>query len=521
MIEYAYRVDVLIVLLILLLISTCYLLRPPHHLLFPGPRHLPFVGNIHQIDHEYPHKTFAQWTRSHGPLVYTYLFRQPALIIHTVQAAIDLMEKKGAIHSSRPSFVFLIELIGLNNNPALLPYGDRWRRHRKWLQAALLEKNILESYHPIRAREVHRLLTGLVQSPDEFASLITSYVGAILTEITYGHTATSLEDDQFIQMAAKSSADTIEACTFASTLVDFFPSLKHIPTWMPGSSFKRNALRIRQQVKIAETTPYTWVKEQIACGSARPSFVSSILDKMTRDGELSEDNERNLSGAAASIYNAGTDTSVTSIQTFVLAMVLYPEVFKKAQMEIDKVVGNSRLPDLADRGSLPYLDQVLLEVYRWNPPVPLGIPHLSTRDDVYLGCHIPGGTMTMSNIWYVHMTRDPEIYSDPEAFRPERFDELDAETMELYNPGKIVFGFGRRICPGRYLADSSIWLAMATILASFNIAKAKDDKGNVITPTPAFLPGLVNHPKLFRCHISPRSQEMRTLILDQGMTIAV
>ena len=82
-----------------------------------------------------------------------------------------------------------------------------------------------------------------------------------------------------------------------------------------------------------------------------------------------------------------------------MAIVSHPEVQKKAQAELDAVVGPDRLPDFADRDSLPYIDAILKETTRWHPVVPLGIPHKSFEDDVYDGYHIPAGTVLIPNCW--------------------------------------------------------------------------------------------------------------------------
>lgn len=80
-------------------------------------------------------------------------------------------------------------------------------------------------------------------------------------------------------------------------------------------------------------------------------------------------------------------------------MTLFPEVQSKAQEEVDRVLGPCRLPTVADRGNLPYIDAVVKEVFRWHPVAPMGIPHMSVEGDTYEGCYIPKGSLIMPNIW--------------------------------------------------------------------------------------------------------------------------
>ncbi|KAK7445157.1 hypothetical protein VKT23_009588 [Stygiomarasmius scandens] len=185
-------------------------------------------------------------------------------------------------------------------------------------------------------------------------------------------------------------------------------------------------------------------------------------------------------------------------------MVLHPQVLRKAQEEMDRVVGVDKLPTLEDRKNLPFFECVLKEVLRWNPPVPLGLPHRLMQDDVYCGYYIPKGTTVLANIYGML-----KGCSEPDLFRPERYLE---EPRDCIDPHEVVFGFGRRRCPGRYFADTGIWLVAANLVACTNITKAKDERGREIIPEVEFETGFVRHPKSFPCDFTPRSHEIQTTI---------
>ena len=123
-------------------------------------------------------------------------------------------------------------------------------------------------------------------------------------------------------------------------------------------------------------------------------------------------------------------------------MVLNPDVMKKAQDELDRVVGKEHLPDYSDKDSLPYIDALVKELLRWNPPLPVSVPKRTTRDDIYRGYFIPAGATVLENIWAVF--RDLEIYPDPEAFNPDRFLKDGEINPLIFNPEDRVFGSGRR-----------------------------------------------------------------------------
>lgn len=201
--------------------------------------------------------------------------------------------------------------------------------------------------------------------------------------------------------------------------------------------------------------------------------------------------------------------TVSSMACFFLAMALFPEVQRKAKEEIDRVVGTDRLPTFADRAQLPYVDAVVKETLRWHPVAPMGLPHQTSDDDIYNGMFIPKGSMMMPNIWgFMH---DPNTFHDPMTYKPERFLGVDGREPEM-DTHQLCFGFGRRICPGRELADASVFLSIAQSLAVFNITKPTDESGKVIEPKVYFQPGIISHPAEFQVTIKPRDAKAEALI---------
>jgi cytochrome P450 len=174
-----------------------------------------------------------------------------------------------------------------------------------------------------------------------------------------------------------------------------------------------------------------------------------------------------------------------------LAMVAFPEAQRKAQSELDAVVGRARLPTFADAPHLPYVSAIVKEVLRWRPVAPLGIPHKAAEDDWYEGMFIPKGATCMANIWQCN--HDRAIFGDDaDEFRPERHlndkGELLPGPAETNQEGHVSFGFGRRVCVGKILANDSLFISTARILWAATIECAKDERGNDLLPdTTAFI----------------------------------
>ena len=168
-----------------------------------------------------------------------------------------------------------------------------------------------------------------------------------------------------------------------------------------------------------------------------------------------------------------------------LAMLAYPETQARAHAELDAVVGRDRLPTFADQPHLPYIRAMVKEVLRWRPAGPLGSPHRSIEDDWYEGMFIPKGTICIPNVW--HMNRDPELFGkNTEHFDPGRY--LDAsgdlqvapDLPDIKEEGHFTYGFGRRICVGRHMADNSLFINMAIMLWANRIEGKKDASGRLI-----------------------------------------
>jgi len=185
---------------------------------------------------------------------------------------------------------------------------------------------------------------------------------------------------------------------------------------------------------------------------------------------------------------------------------MFPEVQKRAQAEIDRVVGDKRLPSFGDQKDLPYIECIIKELLRWRVVLPLGVGHRLTHDDDYEGFYFPKGSMIVANVWAI--SKDEEMYPDPHRFWPERF---EGENNVL-DPYTYAFGFGRRICAGMHFAKGTLYLTIASILATFDISKAVDEQGREILPDMSDTGGIISHPPPFKCRIIPRSPAAATLI---------
>ena len=318
----------------------------------------------------------------------------------------------------------------------------------------------------------------------------------------YGYTPSSHTPDSLVRLINKVMAEFSQAVVVGAWVVDLVPWLRYLPDWVPGTGFKQTARQWKKDSDDSMNVPVDFVKQQMAQNAAKPSYVEHLLST-NPDAE----DEKHTGESAAALYAGGADSTAAGLSFFFLAMTAFPEVQVKAREEIDRVVGGQRLPSFQDRDSLPYIEAIIKETLRWHPLAPVGPPHMSDQEDEYRGYRIPKGAIILPSIkWF---SADPGVYPDPELFRPERFLEPNEEP----SPYEYIFGFGRRICPGRLLADSSLFLTIAQSLAVFDIGKSVDEKtGRGIEPVVGTTAGLVAHPLPFQCKIVPRSEKHAKLI---------
>jgi cytochrome P450 len=173
--------------------------------------------------------------------------------------------------------------------------------------------------------------------------------------------------------------------------------VKYLPSFIPGMGFKRTARVINAQAERVVNDPIRFVRHQMAKGDYYPSYVSDIYERL--GDNLTPDEEETINWSAMVMYSAGADTTASVLHLFFLNMLLHPEIQQRAREEIDRVVGSDRLPTLDDRDSMPYVEGVVKEAFRWHPVIPMNIAHVVTEDDVFDKYLIPKGAMILPNVW--------------------------------------------------------------------------------------------------------------------------
>ncbi|KAG1787447.1 cytochrome P450 [Suillus plorans] len=401
----------------------------------PGPAPLPLLGSVLSVDTQEPWLTYTEWGATYGDLVFVRILDQKIVVVDSQRIAEALLEKRSRIYSDRP-YLATIEPYGWSISFAFMGYGDEWRLCRRLFHQTFRSKSAVK-FRPMQIRRAREMVVNLVDDPQHYHDHFATFSLSVVMSASYDYDI-GARDDPLVKIV-------VEALNLSSALLTpetalmlkTFPFLLKLPDWCWGSSIKRSARASTERINKMVNVPFQY---------AQRHMTSALL------------------------------------MVFILAMVLYPDVQRRAQAEIDSVVGKDRLPTFEDSASLPYIDAVVRETFRWQPVVPLGIPHTALDDDVYDGYFIPKGAL------FLGITRDEKRYPNATHFIPERFIDVNG-ALTADDPAQYVFGFGRRVCPGRYTAVASVWSAIVTMLATLDISSAKDDQSKVINFTPIFIPG--------------------------------
>lgn len=472
----------------------------------PKPSRIPLIGNMMDMPSSQEWKTFAQWNKEHGPLVMVEVLGQKMCIVGSHKVASDLLDGKSAIYSDRPAMPMVNDLMDWRFNMGLQPYTESYKRHRKAFHHGF-NKRVSDEYQYLQTVEVNNLLKNLLDSPEQFDGHLKDSVAATIMMIGLGYKTTG-SDDRFVSIAESAQLAMVTAARPGAFLVDVLPWLKHVPEWVPGAGFQKVARRGWEFSQDLQKIPFAWAQQQYEQGLAQPSFFKKLRDTPGFASEDPKEEEHIVRCATAVMYATAADTILSSMLTFVLGMIHTPHVVKLAQEELDRVIGTDRLPTLADRESLPYVTAVAKEALRWEVVIPMGVPHRLMEDDVYNGMFIPAGTVMIPNQW--GMAHEESVYPNPMEYRPERF--LVPTSQMPPDPNQIAFGFGRRICPGRFVAENQLWLTVASILACFDISAALDAQGKPILPPRDYTSGMASRPAPFKCQMKPRHSMVKDLI---------
>ncbi|KAI1851878.1 hypothetical protein JX266_002731 [Neoarthrinium moseri] len=477
----------------------------------PGPPGKFLVGNLGQLSIDHPEQDYIRWGKQYGSdVIYTNVLGQHMICLNSAKAATDLLDRRGANYCDRPRFT-LFEVMGWGLTLTFLRWGPQFKLHRRLFQNTFTQSNV-KTFRSIQLHESRKAVRSLVHDPTDWQEITLLLTTSIIFRIAFGQEITDKESP-YCDMSKAANNATTNGGIAGSTLVDIFPLARFIPNWFNPSAPLRHARASRTAIQTIHNEPWEANIKDIEAGNAAPSFMQMYWQKYKENekaGKQQEMTMADIKGATGAVFIAGGNSTWGTILSNLLFLTKYPERQRKVQEEIDSLLDageQPRLPTFEDRERLKRLDNFMMETMRCLPLNPLVIPHKSLEDDVYEGMFIPAGTTVFANT--TAMTTDPDTYQEPDKFDPERY-----TRGEPYPSGN--FGFGRRKCPGNFLALASVYMFLATFLAAFELEQVIGEDGKPKVPEPGVSIGLGGHPAPFECTLKVRRPDIAELLMQEA-----
>ena len=483
----------------------------------PGPFPWPIVGNTFSLPATKPWIYFETLSQHYqAPLITFWIGRSPTIWINDAWCAHDILEKKAQIYASRPRMVVFGELgTGQTNLVTMRVRNaaerDTWRVHRKLMHLGVGVQAV-RRYRDVQNNESKVVALDFLRAPADYVKHLERYATSVVSVLAFGRRVARFDDPIITEVIAvmQHAAELNVPGKSFPMLMETFPVLARFPRWMPwmkgiGTRGQKGGHYFFHALAQEAVAQQAAKSDQEKVGVPQP-FADTLVTAAPKYNLTTEE----LSSLTGNLFGAGSDTSSSTLVTFVLACCAFPEAMLTAQAELDRVVGRQRSPGWDDMDQLPYVTALFKEVLRWRSVAIIGgQPHSPTQDDEYMGYHIPAGTWVQGNVWAIH--HHAREFPEPDRFLPERF--IKGSPYHRPFPGDrgyMTFGWGRRVCSGQALAEQGVWITVARLLWAFSINKATDARGQPVeVDIFAFTNGLNMRPQPFQCSILPRTDEIR------------
>lgn len=448
---------------------------------FPaGPMAYPIFGNAIQMG-ENPSPVFSEWAKKYGPTYGIKLGGDRAVVLHDVKTIREMFNEPA--FSGRATTELFVKLSG-GNYGVLNSNGATWEAQRRFTLRHLRDfgfgKNSMEQLIMEEVREIVDWMKKEEGHPLEvnrkFSLAVLNSLWMILSGKRFDQHDTTLND--LLDSTNKEFANTMK-----NPIVLFAPWLCKWAPEITGLSKLESA--IDQLVSFFKKT----VKEQEFRNEDNPSdfmeYYSQEIKKTTDPNSTfyKNEGEKNLLAIVGDLFQAGSETTSTTLSWEMLYLVREQEIQRKLQEEIDAVVGKSRCPSLSDRPNMPYTEAVIMEVLRYSSMVPIGVFHLTLFDKEFDGHFFPKGTWLIPHLYHIHHSK--EIWGDPENFRPERF--IKNGKLISKPDAFLPFLVGKRACIGESLAKDSLFLFTVSIFQRFNVCPDPANPKPTIEPALGFI----------------------------------
>ncbi|EYU18918.1 hypothetical protein ABFS82_04G186900 [Erythranthe guttata] len=436
----------------------------------PGPLALPIIGHLHLLGPRL-HQTFHDLSLRHGPILHLRLGSVPCAVVSSADLARESLKTHDLVFSSRQNSTAIdIITYGYGSSFAFSPNGPYWRYIKKLCTTELLGPRNLRHFQLVRTSEVKNFLEILMQKgksgetvnlTEELLKLTSNVISVMMLGIRSSETEGEAAEGArtvFREVTQIFGEFNVSDIVWFCRRFDLQGIKKRaLDIHRRYDAFLEKIISDREELRRSRGGGVEEAND----------FLDLFLDIMESGKPEVEFTRKHLKALILDFFTAGTDTTSIATEWAIAELINNPRILKKAQQEIDEVVGSDRLVEESDAPNLPYLMAIIKETFRLHPPIPM-ITRISSSDCTINGYKVSAKTLLFVNNW--SMGRNPEYWKTPLEFLPERF--LEEENASVDVKGQhfelLPFGSGRRGCPGMMLALQELVLVIGTMIQCFD-----------------------------------------------------
>ncbi|NXW54313.1 CP1A5 protein, partial [Eurystomus gularis] len=453
----------------------------------PGPRGYPILGNVLELRKD-THLALTRLSQKYGDVMEVRIGTRPVLVLSGLDTIRQALVKQGEDFMGRPDLYSFRHVADGQSLAFSADSGEVWKARRKLAQNALKAFSIAPSptssstclLEEHVSKEAEYLVTKFLQLMDEEKSFdpyrylvvsVANVICAMCFGKRYDH------NDQELLNIVNVSHEFEDAAAVGNP-ADFIPLLQYLPSRSMNlfKDFNKRFLHFLQ--KIVKEHYDSYDKDNIR--DITDCLIEQGLEKKVETNTAIQIPKEKIVNLVNDLFGAGFDTVTTALSWSLMYLVTYPNMQKKIQEELDQTIGRERRPRLSDRGTLPYTEAFILEMFRHSSFLPFTIPHSTTKDTVLNGYYIPKDRCVFVNQWQVN--HDEKLWKDPLTFNPERFLSADGTKVNKVDGEKVlVFGLGKRKCIGEPIARWQVFLFLSTLLQQLEFSVC-DGKKVDMTP---------------------------------------
>ncbi|XP_023759798.1 cytochrome P450 76T24 [Lactuca sativa] len=430
----------------------------------PGPYPFPVIGNLLKLSDK-PHRSIATLSKRYGPLMSLKLGSRTTIVVSSPDLAKEFFHTHDISFSSR-TIPYTARIVDHDKySIAWLPTGDEWRRLRRITREFFFSVQCLDASQLLRGEKVQELVDHVRECCRNEKAV---NIGAAFFTTTLNILSKLIFSVDFAEYDTESSQEFKEAVmallNFGGrpNLADFFPILKPFD---PQGFVRQGNVYGKKLLTIIDRIVDQRLQSRLSSSSLTNNDVLDSLLNLVHQEEsmFSLEDMRHLFLA---LFITGTDTTSSTLEWAMTELIRNPEKMNSARLEITKLMQNKKENILEkDISQLPYLQAVIKETLRLHPPAPFLVPHQAINNVEVQGYIVPKNAQIFCNVWA--MGRDPNIWSDPETFMPERFLEVNID-YKGQDYEFIPFGAGRRICPGLNIAHRMLHILLGSLIHKFD-----------------------------------------------------